>query len=186
MSPWFYYLADLTSLTRLVWDGVRLMDSDRVGELQRTGDIEAGRQFVYNEGGLTDLGKSLPHSLVSVEFRDFLPPVDRFTAYVAGEWIDNSSNEDSLLWGLMRLKMAVLALPNLTSCRFDAHSETFATHYSEKFSKLMHVLLGGQGENWQQPVPVWWHDEFDRIYPHYCHYISSDSGSESDVGSDHD
>lgn len=163
------------------------MDTARIDELQHTGDIAAGINAAYNEGGLTDLGKALPHSLVSVEFRNVLPRVNRFTLYSAGEWIPNCSNEDSLLWGLMRLKVAVSALPNLKSCRFDAHSETFAAYYSEKFAKLLHVLWGCQGEDWQQPVPVWWRDEFDRIYPHYSHYATtSDSGSESDVGSDHD
>lgn len=70
--------------------------------------------------------------------------------------------QEDALWGLMRLKEAVLALPNLKACKFDPCIETLRACYSNRFMEMMHVLLG---DDWRQPVPVGWKKEFERTWP---------------------
>ena len=152
------HLSCLTSLTRLVWDGVVFMDRPRLHQLRRIGDVGPNDRFYWRDGGMPALGMALPHSLVSIEIRNVLPPVDRASDEIQRYGL----KEENMLWGLMRLKEAVLALPGLSACTIDAHSETSEVYYSEKFGELMHALLG---DDWRQPVPVGWGEELDRTYP---------------------
>lgn len=165
-SPWVQQLSGLTTLTRLVWDGVTFIDLEGQFRLLDTGigDIigPAEGGFDYCDAGLSDLGKALPQSLVEVTFRHFMPGEDMgaFNRGYTCRW------EEDELWGLMRLKEAVLALPNLSTCEFSTRRKTVAAHCSERGAALIHALLDG---DWRQPIPVGWCEEFDRTYPDFEH-----------------